>query len=213
MGQRGTGKRGAAGAGKKDWWPDWRGQTVLIAASGPSQRKEDLQAARGRCKVVVINDTYKLAPWADVLYACDLLWWQKKGADGFAGLKVIGKGEFPGTHTMGVEIVSHMLWHGRAVGGGGNSGFQALNMAVLWGAKRVILTGYDYQDPGNHWFGKHPPGMSQANAGAVSGWLSCMTQEAPKLMKRGVKVINCTRQTALTCFPRMRLQEALRDIE
>ena len=24
-----------------DWWPDWRGETVVIVASGPSQRRED----------------------------------------------------------------------------------------------------------------------------------------------------------------------------
>ncbi|HCZ48509.1 MAG TPA: hypothetical protein DCZ11_05850, partial [Gammaproteobacteria bacterium] len=36
---------------------------------------------------------------------------------------------------------------------GGNSGYQALNLAVLLGAERVILLGYDMH--GGHWHGRH----------------------------------------------------------
>ena len=198
-------------AQKKDWWPDWTGQTVLIAASGPSQNKADLQAARGKCKVVTINDTWRLAPWADVLYACDLLWWQRKGADGFQGLKVIGKGEHAGCKTMEVRITANMVWDGSAVGGGGNSGFQALNMVALWGARRVLLTGYDFKSAGNHWFGRHPSGMAQTTESAIGNWKACMNGAAADLKGRGVDVINCTRDTALTCFPKMTIAKALGD--
>ena len=45
-----------------------------IIASGPSLTKEDVDAVRG-LNVIVINTSYWLAPWADILYACDGHWW------------------------------------------------------------------------------------------------------------------------------------------
>lgn len=190
-------------------WPDWSGRSVLIAASGPSQRQEDLELARGRCAVVAINDTWRLAPWADVLYACDAAWWKAKGPAEFAGLKVIGKGAWPGALRMPVRTAAAMQWDGEAIGGGGNSGFQALNLVALWGASRVLLTGFDYRDPALHWFGEHPPELFRPAEAAAGIWVRCMTAAAPVLKARGVTVINCSRETALRCFPRQPIAAAL----
>ena len=143
-----------------------------------------------------------------MLYACDINWWERM-APAFDGLKVIGKGEYPGAHTIGVEVRNEMIWDGRALGGGGNSGFQALNMAVLFGAKRCILLGYDFQDAGNHWHGRHPQGFSQTNETSLKTWIGCMNAAAKKLQDIGVDVVNASRETALTCFPRMTIGEAL----
>ena len=43
---------------------------------------------------------------------------------------------------------------------GGNSGFQAINLAFLWGATRIILLGFDCKAVAgkDHWFGQHPQG-------------------------------------------------------
>ena len=57
-----------------DWWPDWRGETVVIAASGPSQRREDLDFASSRAKVMAINNTWEISRQAEVLDFCDRLW-------------------------------------------------------------------------------------------------------------------------------------------
>lgn len=150
-----------------------------------------------------------MARWADVLYACDEKWWQVKYSHDFPGLRVIGKGAHPGCHEIGVIPKDKMQYHGDHLGGGGNSGFQAMNLATLWGAKKLILTGFDYQDAGNHWFGRHPATLAQANPGTVTRWLSCMRGEAPRLKQRGVTVINATRETAIDCFPRMSVGQAL----
>ena len=101
-----------------------------------------------------------------------------------------------------------MLWDGPFIGGGGNSGFQALNLAVRWGAARVVLTGYDYKDPGNHWFGRHPPNFSDPPQSVMSTWIANMNRAAPEVLKRA-EVINASRDTALECFPRLPLSEAL----
>ena len=42
------------------------------------------------------------------------------------------------------------------IGGGGNSGFQALNLALQWGARKIILVGFDLTDEnGLHWYGRN----------------------------------------------------------
>jgi hypothetical protein len=66
----------------------WEGKTVVCIAGGPSLTKEQLElvrAARERdaVRVIVINDAYLIAPWADVLYFADARWakWHVQGVD------------------------------------------------------------------------------------------------------------------------------------
>jgi hypothetical protein len=45
--------------------------------------------AKGRAKVIAINNSWRLAPWADALYGCDYTWWHaNRGVPEFAGLKI-----------------------------------------------------------------------------------------------------------------------------
>src|SRR5690349_21512799 len=59
----------------------WPNSEVAILASGPSMTPKiadlvaDWKSKAGNRKVIAINTTFKLAPWADVLFACDLPWW------------------------------------------------------------------------------------------------------------------------------------------
>jgi hypothetical protein len=54
----------------------WSGETVVIAGSGESLTAEMLSSCRGKARVVVINDGYLLAPWADLHYFCDHKWFE-----------------------------------------------------------------------------------------------------------------------------------------
>lgn len=166
---------------------------------------------------MAVNSTWVLAPWADVLYGCDRVWWEcalpgygVEAREKFAGLKVAGT-YVEGCHKIGVRVVSSMIWTGVEIGGGGNSAFQSINLAVLWGADRVILTGVDCKNRGQHWHGKHPSPMTTPEERAVAQWIKCFNQVAPALKKGGVEVINASRDTALECFPRMTIEEALGD--
>lgn len=89
----------------------------------------------------------------------------------------------------------------------GNSGAGAISLAEYCGAKRVLLLGYDCQHTGGkrHWFGNHPNGL--ANAGRVETWPAQFAKVAKKLQH--IDIINCSRATALTCFPRQELEVAL----
>ena len=92
---------------------------------------------------------------------------------------------------------------------GGNSGYQAINLAFHWGIRRMILLGYDMQHTGGkrHWHPNYPAGMD--NATPVHAWRERFKPLARDLARAGVEVVNATRQTALTAFPRVELEAAL----
>jgi hypothetical protein len=190
------------------------GSTVVCLGSGPSLTVEDVEYCRGKAPVIAVNDTYRLAPWADVLYACDKKWWEHHaGVPEFAGLKFAL--QHPAAHWPGVTVLRNAGSHGiethpSGVTTGGNSGYQAVNVAVHLGAKRIVLVGYDMQlraDGLRHWFGEHP-GALRADSPYAQFIRAYATMVEP-LRALGVTVINASRETALTCFPRQPLREAL----
>lgn len=106
--------------------------------------------------------------------------------------------------------VNRLLLGGDEVGWGGNSGFQALNLAVNFGARRIILIGYDMQIAnGVHWHGRHGSGLNNPAESNVRAWRRHFGSIAGHLADLGVEVVNASRETALTCFPRARIEDAL----
>jgi hypothetical protein len=179
----------------------------IIAASGPSLTKKDLDFCKGKGTVIVINNTYQLAPWADILYACDNVWWNAyPEAKEFAGRKISIQHNHPDVELWEYEQTGNGL--GKSLmRTGGNSGFQALNLAYLLGAKKIILLGYDMQYTNDlaHWHGDHKRGLTQQTA--FEQWINHFNIIAKDLKNEGVEVINATRETALECFKRQRLED------
>lgn len=91
---------------------------------------------------------------------------------------------------------------------GGNSGYQAVNLAFLLGADPIYLLGYDMKIGPNgqkHWHPDHAgrnPGEVQLNT-----WAENFETMLPDL--DGVSVVNCSRETAIECFPRARIEDVL----
>ena len=94
-----------------------------------------------------------------------------------------------------------------ALRSGGHSGFQAINLAVHLGASRIVLLGYDTQPTGgrDHYFGAHPHGYKMPFD--MFRWL--FPSIVAPLEALGVAIVNCSRETALDCFPRRPLHEGL----
>jgi hypothetical protein len=85
-----------------------------------------------------------------------------------------------------------------------------VNLAVLLGAKRILLLGYDMKFGPNgerHWHKDHA-GRNPAEA-QLQEWREKFATMVPDLAKAGVEVINCSRDTALDMFPKLKLEEAL----
>jgi hypothetical protein len=194
----------------------WPGETVAILASGPSLTVEDVNYVRGKARVIVINTTYKLAPWADCLYACDGRWWRwHKGAKEFPGLKFALQREakhwnpdvtvLRNTGYSGLETDPTGLRNGR------NGGYQALNLSYHLGVSKIVLLGYDMQlGPGGkrYWHKDHPSALESPYR-AFRKQFETIKQP---LLDAGITVLNCTRRTALETFPRVPLHEALPEL-
>lgn len=91
---------------------------------------------------------------------------------------------------------------------GRNGGYQAIGLAYHYGASRIVLLGYDMQAQKgrpSHWFGEHAHGMRSPYDLMRLAFPSI----AAPLQAAGVTVLNASRETALTCFPRVSLSEAL----
>src|SRR5262245_35163080 len=72
-----------------EWFPRWHGDTVALIASGPTAKKSNVAALRDRVRVVAVNESYQLCPWADAMYGRDGEWWKlKNGVPEFHGLKI-----------------------------------------------------------------------------------------------------------------------------
>jgi hypothetical protein len=115
-----------------------------------------------------------------------------------------------------IEIVEHdlMLFEepGR-IGFGGNSGFQALNIAVQFGAVRVLLIGFDmHAARGMHWYGPNT-GKDMRNPLDTNfvRWRKAMSKQAKVLRGMGIEVVNASLISALDCFEIKSVERTLTD--
>ncbi len=189
------------------------GSTIVCIASGPSLTLADVEACRGRATVVAVNDASRLAPWADCVYACDRRWWEAHPeTQALAGLKY-GLRAVPSRPDVqilqqgsdrGISLDPSVIHTGK------NSGYQAVNVAVHLGAARILLLGYDMQ-PGPkgrmHFFGADPWNRHLDTPFVL--FRALFETLVEPLKAAGIAIVNCTRETALTCIPRQSLEEAL----
>src|SRR5690606_31683531 len=125
-----------------------------VAASGPSLTVEDLEAIKGLARLIVVNATFKLAPWADVLYAADARFWDTYVEQ----IRASFRGEWWSVSEQ-ARSKHGTYWnrHGASEGfhpdpdtinGGGNSGYQATHLAATFGSREIVLLGFDMQRTG-----------------------------------------------------------------
>lgn len=200
-------------------WPDWTGQAAVIIGTGPSAT----HIAPGPYRAIVIKSAWKLAPWADVLYGIDPGWWiANHGAPDFKGLKMS-----PSPTACRVYRLRQITLKTRAeilcketgtIGcglktGGGFSGFQAINLAIQFGANRIVLVGFDMNlTAGDHWNSDNR-GVGKADAGRTESWRKALDECASQFDELRVDVINTSQRSSLKSFKKMSLEEALHGSE
>ncbi len=198
----------------------WPGETFACLGGGPSLTAAQVRALRDKTRTIAVNDAWRLAPWAEVLYACDGRWWRKHGGvPAFKNLKVTlsnsadlvrdwpAIGILENTGTGGLERDPRGLRTGR------NGGYQAINLAVHLGARRILLLGYDMKpgaDGRTHWFGDHEDWPTRPNL-FRDIFLPHFEGLAHALDAIGVSVVNCTPGSALDVFPKASLDQVLAD--
>jgi hypothetical protein len=146
------------------------------------------------------------------MYACDWDWWAehyKAVEKGFKGKRYTHSTE---THQHANPDAGFNLNRipGKSLPGlgkdcihyGKNGGYQAVNLAYLLGAKTIILLGFDMMATG-HWFGDHKGRLNRPSP--YHDFIAAFKTINPD--DYGLEIINCTRETALTCFPVVPLEK------
>ncbi len=157
-----------------------------------------------------------------MLYACDGMWWRERaGARDFAGERWSSIGR-PGRFRHNDKSKEQAAYGLNLVFGedkpgfstspecihyGSNSGFQAVNLALLLGARDIVLCGFDMS--GHHFFGAHKPPLR--NTQSYVNFIRAFTAAA-KQLPPGIRILNASPTSALTCFPRMTIDDALPQI-
>lgn len=98
------------------------------------------------------------------------------------------------------------------IGWGKNSGFQAINLAARFGAKDIVLVGFDFNlERGVHWHGSHRPPLTNPKFGTVDEWRAILDDQAQVLRDMGITVRNASPNSRLTAFDRVDLSESIND--
>ncbi len=180
-------------------------RTAVILCTGESAGRVDLDAVR-RWPRIAVNDGYILDPTADALYACDPRWWEWHGPavdKSFPGRKFCSAAPVAARWKAELLTIERKPGLSRTPGtiytGGevGNSGAQAINLAYLLGARRIVLVGMDMR--GKHFFGDHPKALHYDSE--FKQMVRSMSAMACELDRDGVEVINTSDVSQIGYWP------------
>lgn len=185
----------------KAWPRPFSGRCYLVGG-GPSLRAFDFRKLDGR-PVLAVNRAFERLPGAQVVYWSDPeFWlWHGEALAGHSGLKVTTDGlgpregvtEIARTGLDGLETAAFAVRHGC------NSGYAALNLAVLMGAREIVLLGLDMRDAADgadHWHDGYPAPRKMTYE-AIRPHFRTLVQPLRRL---GIAVWN-TEGSAIDAFP------------
>ena len=218
---------------EKEGW-----EKVICIASGPSLTKEQIGIVdelrnKNGYKVIAVSNNYQLAPWVDAVYSADHSWWHHyypsvrdlvyEHTELWTQERVV-KSAKESWKRWGFKLSKPFngvkLAHGKGIGRvdtvhhNGNSGCMAVNLAYLFGAKEIILVGYDFGHTfgKRHWFGDHDKKKFRRNADNPETWVRSFRYVCEDLLASGVTVKNATLHTAIpnnNLCPHITLEELL----
>ena len=168
-----------------------------VIASGPSLTHDDVELIRqSDCRVIAVNSSHKIAPWADHVFAADCEWWTHNHGEISKGPALWTSSKSAYQRFPGVKLFDYR--------GGGNSGLQAIRLAMTLGASEIILLGFDCSvKNGAHWHGDHTATKNPDDVRCAT-WRRQFEQ-----LPKTVRIINCSRETEITAFARARLEDVI----
>lgn len=196
----------------------WAGKCVSVVGGGPSLSHDmGLMIYTMSDRIIAVNNAgLDLVPSADMLFFADghRRWfdWHKHRLDLFKGEWLVTRS--PLNETAGREIfrvlpardVSRPSQDPSRVAGR-SGGAAALNIALLLGARTILLWGFDMK-PGS-WHDTHktptrPSVYAETFRPELEGWSKIIPDMWPS-----ARILNVCPDSALECWPRLSVQEAL----
>jgi hypothetical protein len=222
------------------WTPEplFMGEMVFCVASGPSMNKGIADSLQGR-RVITVNSSCRLTPWADVLYFTDTGWFydNRETVKNWPGLVVsmsraakrelddpalnravprllrvkgIGDPSFPPRLPGMPKRLGFPPVGSMEIQQGRSSGHTAVSLAIAMGASRVVMVGYDMQIVnGREHFHNEYSGPRDLGLYA-NEYVRGFNGWNEAALASGVEILNATHGSAVTEFPFVDLDEVLK---
>jgi hypothetical protein len=205
------------GAITAPWWKD---RTVYLIGGGPSLSGFALKRLCGLGHCIGINHSMFAIPVAAGI-SIDQQLIKKRHQELAEFAQTTQLYLAPGDHFCKtvIPVAGAIYLHSEFVPGlstscdllhtGGTSGYAALNLAVLKRARKIVLLGYDYGviDGRHHYHDDHfwhEPGHQN-----WSDWAKRFDVVSTQCSELGIKIVNASRRSAIECFPKMSIEDAL----
>jgi len=193
--------------------PVWSGEDSYVVGGGPSLLNFDWGLIRGR-NTIGCNSAFVLG--ADIIKVCifaDFAWWEKIGRDQLPEYGGIVVASCPSLERE--DLPNWVLFMDREEKRGlarlgklsfnGNTGSLALHLALMLGAKRVFLLGFDMKLSGDQKANWHDLRYQKANGTIYKRFIAGFQAVARDLpgVYPGCEVWNVTNDSDLDCFPKV----------
>lgn len=188
----------------QEWTPD---EVCFVICSGESVGKQAAQIARLKGRFIAVKHGVYLRPDADVLFLSEN--YTAPLAKQFRGTHIIVRGRYDQGLPETVKRVTRSKNHEdlcelRDHVSGYDTGTSAINLAYHFGARTIVLLGYDMT--GGH-FCPHPRArITQQVFDQHMVPLKRLNQNAKA---KGVRIVNCSPISVVTAFEKQHLEAFL----
>jgi hypothetical protein len=195
---------------------EWADAPVYIVGGGPSLLEFDFSGLAGRGHVLGVNQAMFDAPCeAGITVDHEFLQRNTDKLRWFSGRAVLYLAISERWAEIGLPQIAGAVYlrHTRPghITRGPTSGDTALHLAILKGAKRIVLLGFDYGViPGHHHYHSEYSWYHLANTQSWRVWATEFERLARLCSDLGVEVVNASAKSVIPYFPRMTVGEAMK---
>lgn len=190
--------------------PFWDDKPVAVIGGGPSLIDFDFERLRGAHVLAVKSSIFDI-PWADAGFGLDYcrdklatvqsrIYWavREDQLEPPPSRNITFLKRLPGQNLSDDPSVIY---------GGGTSGFGALQVCIHKHAKQIVLFGFDYASSAPNGVGQEK--KRAQNAANWSAWAEHFSVYVPYLSQHGISVVNACPSSAIRCFQKVAMQDAI----
>lgn len=177
--------------------PLWQGETAFIVCGGTSVLSQNLDLIRGR-RVVAVNSSGHIVPWADVLFFNDSRWWRiaenRNLVDSFRGMVVTTA---PSAWSANIRKMNKVKPPGLTDDRGSlsvqnTSTTGATNLVKHFGVARIVFLGLDGKPGKGGRTHHHDPHCWPQRDDCWPRQRAELETIRKPLAKAGIEVVNCS---------------------
>ena len=193
------------------WLPKtwWEGQDAYIIGGGDSLKDFDWQLLKGKC-TIGCNSAFTLgADICKVNIFGDVKWFDvyKEELSKYKGVLFTNSPQLVHTKIPWLWTMERQArgLHTNALGWNGNTGASAINLAILLGARRIYLLGFDMKLGINDKPNWHDRQIEKPNPEVYDKFKDCFNRVVLDWKNKfpEVEIFNVCKDSDLDCFPKI----------